>query len=237
VAASLARTTRPPVAEELFVNGAHPATAQFEIGDVNLGEETALGLDIGLRRLEGFVTGEINFFAYDFGDYIYLEPTGMVDVDSGFGIFQFRQADARYVGAEAHVDFALLHSDPHHLQLELGGDVVRAELEAGDTPLPQITPPRAMIGLAYRGPKLWSEVAARHTSRQTRVAPFETSTPGFTTYEASAGYRLFGHGLVHDLMLRASNITDRLGRNHISPLKDVAPLPGADVRAIYRLTF
>jgi hypothetical protein len=41
---------------------------------------------------------------------------------------RFRQHDAKFSGAEIHLDYDLVHSDPHHLVAELTGDYVRAEL-------------------------------------------------------------------------------------------------------------
>ena len=51
------------------------------------------------------------------------------------------------------------------------------------------------------------------------------------------GYRFVRGGLLHDVSLRGSNLTDEEGRVHTSRLKNVAPLPGADVSLIYRLVF
>lgn len=237
ITVAVASTRRPPVAEELFTNGAHPATQQFEIGDPDLGEESALSFDLGLRKLAGRLSGSIGLFRYDFGDYIFLRPTGSVDPASGFDTFAFEQVDARFSGAEAHLDLELLHSEPHHLQLELSGDTVKAELKANDEPLPLIPPARFSVGLAYGGPAFRARVEARHVARQGETSPFETPTKGYTLVNADVGYRFFGHGLVHEVMLRAGNLGDELARVHTSPLKDMAPLPGRDVRLIYRLTF
>jgi iron complex outermembrane receptor protein len=237
IASFVASTRRPPVAEELYTNGAHPATAQFEVGDPNLGEESTMAYDIGLRKLDGRLSGEISLFLYDFGDYIFARPTGAVDGDSGFDVFEYEQADARFTGAEAHLDIELLHRDPHHLQLELLGDVVEAELTSNDEPLPFIPPAHVAIALAYQGPHLWGRVEGRHAAEQNDTSAFETSTDSYTMVNASVGYRFFGKGLVHDVMLRGNNLGDELARNHVSPLKDVAPLPGRDIGFVYRLTF
>src|SRR6185436_3598970 len=44
---------RAPAAEELYTNGAHAATATFEIGDPNLGKEHSRNIDLGLRKTSG----------------------------------------------------------------------------------------------------------------------------------------------------------------------------------------
>ena len=78
---------------------------------------------------------------------------------------------------------------------------------------------------------------ARHAAKQDRVADFETTTPGYTLLNAAIGYRFFFGNTVSDVMLRGSNLTDKLARNHVNPLKDAVPLPGRDITLSYRFTF
>jgi iron complex outermembrane receptor protein len=239
LSASVSRSARPPVAEELYANGPHLATFQFQVGDPNLSEETAMGLDLSFRRLTGRVTGELTLFGSRFDDYIFLQPTGSdVDVD-GEPIPEFRyvQTDAEYTGGELHVDVELLHREPHHLELELTADRVRAEERGSGQPLPRITPGREGVGIRYQGKGFWGLLEARWTEEQDRVAAFETGTPGYTWINASVGYRLLTGRRVHDFVLRGLNLTDELARNHLSPLKEVVPLAGRDVSFSYRLTF
>ena len=232
---SLSHSTRFPVAEELYFNGAHEATFQFEIGDPNLGSERSNGLDLSLHKRTGNVTGTVSAYATRFAGYIYQNPTG--DVEDDFPVFVFAQRDAQFYGAEGHVDIALVHSDPNHLALELTGDYVHAELRNGGGALPFIPPWHLGVGLRFQGQSLYLLGEARHAARQDRVAEFETPTDGYTIYNAAVGYRFFLGDTVHDVMLRGTNLTDELARNHVNPLKDVVPLPGRDVSLSYKLTF
>jgi len=61
------RTERAPTTEELFSNGPHLATNQFEIGDITLDEETALGVEGAIR-----FRGENNFLTINgfYTDYL-----------------------------------------------------------------------------------------------------------------------------------------------------------------------
>ncbi len=239
IAATLSRTARPPNAEELYANGPHLATFQFEVGDPDLDRETGLSLDVSLARREGIVHGQLDLFAARFDDYIFLNPTGaLVDVDGELiPEFAYIQADADFYGAELHVDVELFHQEPHHLQLEIHGDHVRAELRDSGEPLPRIPPLRYGLGLRYRGSRLGAMVEARRTATQDRVAGNEEATKGFTFVNASLSYRIFAGETVHDLLLSGINLTDRLGRNHVSALKEFVPLTGREVRLSYRLTF
>ena len=234
VAVSLARAVRLPTATELYANGAHAATRQFEIGDPLLNEETSLGLDVSFRRTVGRFRGELNLFNNSFDGYIYESPTG--DVEDDLPVFAFVQRDARFRGLEVASHTHLVSFGESHLELDLGADYVRATLDGGDD-LARIPPMRASAGLQLHGGPLNARLELRHTFEQEDLAAHETPTDSHTFLNAHLGYRFFIRETIHDVMLRGTNLTDELARSHVSPLKDVAPLPGRDVTLSYRVSF
>jgi iron complex outermembrane recepter protein len=232
---ALSHSVRAPVAEELYFNGAHEATFQFEIGDPNLKKESSNGLDLSFHKRTGVVTGTFSVYANRFDGFIYQNPTG--DEEDGFPVFVFAQRNSEFYGAEGHADISLWHEDPNHLALEVTGDYVHAELQNGGGPVPFIPPAHIGLGLRYQGQALYLLGEARHATKQDRVANFETETNGYTLFNVAVGYRIFAGNTVSDIMLRGNNLTDKLARNHVNPLKDVVPLPGRDITLSYRLTF
>jgi iron complex outermembrane receptor protein len=232
---TVARSTKLPNAEELFSNGPHLATRAFEIGDPALGKEKSLGFDLSLRRRTGQVTGEVNLFLNRFDGFIFEEATG--EEEDGLQVFRFVQRDAEFRGAEAQARIELFHSEPHHVELDLMADYVRATLRETDEPLPRIPPFRYGVGLHYDGGHWNGRVELRGVAEQDRVAAFELPTEGYTLLNASLGWRAFFGRSVLELMLRGTNLTDQEARNHVSFLKDLAPLPGRDLRLIARLAF
>ena len=239
IAITLSHSTRLPTAEELYANGPHLATFQFQVGDPTLDEETASGADLSFRRTRGLFTGNITFFEQRFHNYIFLSPTGNFVLVDGEPVpeFIFDHTEARFSGAEAHIDVELLHREPHHLQLEFLGDTLRAENRDSGEPLPFMPPLRYGLGLRYQGEHLWGLVEGRHANRQDRIASFETPTDSYTLLNASVGYRFFARQTVHDVLLRGTNLTDELARNSVSFLKDIMPMPGRDLSLSYRLSF
>lgn len=233
LASNLARSTKLPTAEELYSNGPHLATNAFEIGDPDLDKEVSLGLDLSLRRTSGRVTGEISLFENRFDDYIYLEPSA--EEEDSLQVFRYQQADARFRGFEAELHLELLELDPHHLELELMFDQVRAELRSSGEPLPLIPPKRYGAALLYRGDRLDGRVEVRRSSSQDRVASFETPTEGSTVVNASFGLRFFLGDSLHRIELRGTNLTDEVVRVHTSFLKDRVVAPGRDVSLMYRV--
>jgi iron complex outermembrane recepter protein len=232
--ASLSRTERLPSATELFANGPHVATRAFEIGDPGLDAEDSLGLDLSLKTTSDRVTGALNLFVNRFDGFIYEDFTGLQR--DGLTVVRFVQRDAEFTGAEADLLWRLAEVGDGHLDLRTRADWVRAELDDG-TPLPRIPPLRLGLGLAFHQGPWQAEAEARRIEEQDRVAPGETPTGGHTLLNASVGYRLFAGATVVDLLLRGTNLTDEVARNHVSFLKDDVPLPGRDLSVSVRLTF
>jgi len=104
-------------------------------------------------------------------------------------------------------------------------------------PLPLIPPWRWSLGGLWEYRQWRATLDVRRTEEQTRVAEFETPTPGYTLLNASVSYALITGAVGHEITLRGTNLTNQEARNHVSLLKDVAPLPGIDIRLTYRLLF
>jgi iron complex outermembrane receptor protein len=233
---TLAYSEKLPNAEELYANGPHIATRAFEIGDPDLGKEKSLGLDLSLSKRAGPVTGQVALFLNRFDDYIYEELTG--EEEDGLQVVQFVQRDATFRGFEASAALELVHAEPRHLDLELQADYVRASLRGGsEDPLPRIPPFRYGATLHYHDTRLDGRFEVRGVSEQTRISASELPTEGYTFLNASLGYRFFLGRTILQLRVQGTNLTDEEGRNHVSFLKDVAPLPGRDFRASVRVLF
>lgn len=239
--ATVSRMTRLPTAEELASDGPHLSTFQYEIGNPDLVEERGSALELSARRTAGRVRSELTLFKSDYDDYAFLIPTGnTVEVD-GEELPQLvtLQRDARLRGAEARVRIDLVHGEAHHLELELRADTIRGETEPTATGrwLPKIPPSRTALGVRYDGTRLWGGLELVRVARQDRVQLFEAPTEGHTLINASAGLRIHARSVVHDVMVVVTNLDDALGRNHVSPLKEIAPLPGRDVSVGYKVRF
>lgn len=234
LSASLTRAVKLPNAEELFSNGPHLATRAFERGDPGLGPETSHGLDLGLRHHgEGWHL-DVDVFHYAFEGFIRESATG--EVEDGLPVFRFAQAGARLWGGEATASVELHHVEPRHVRLELGVDVVRSE-QGGGGSLPRMPPARARLGVRYQGPLFWTLIQGTWVAEQRDVDVLETRTDGYTTLDAWFGWRILGRTAVQDVILAGRNVTDELARDHVSFLKDVAPLPGASASLTWRILF
>lgn len=232
---SVGRSVKLPAVEELFSDGPHLATQSFEIGRDDLEPESAVNVDLGLRLDAGRVHGEVSGYATDFTDFIFQRFTG--EEEDELPVLEYTQGDAVFTGVEGSLEVDLFELPRTRLGLELFGDYVRAELSETDQPLPRITPARLGVGVLLRGSPWDANVRLAHTTEQDRVAPNEEPTQSYTMLSARVGYRLFTGGVLHELVLQGRNLTDEEARNHVSLIKEFAPLPGREIRLMYRLAF
>ena len=244
VAFSVTGTERAPNAQELYANGPHLGTAAFEVGDSSLSTERSLGVELGLRKLTGFVTGSFNLFANRFDGYIFEQATGAtvdfegtpLDPTDDLPEYRFVQRGAIFYGAELETLWHLHHGDRHSLDLKLNVDCTFAEQSNGDD-LPRIPPLKGLIGLAWTAGAWNAGMDWQLVAEQNRTAPGETDTNGYALLSAYIGYRLIQGPIIYDLFLRGSNLTNEEARVHTSFLKDIAPLPGRSITFGVRASF
>jgi len=261
LALNLTYSQRAPTPEELFARGPHDATFQFIIGDPNLDVEINRSVDLSLRRTAGRVTGFINGFYTSYDGFIDFNPTGQFE--DGLQVFVYTPKNATFFGGEGRVDFHLLpleltrssetsdaksvknvimggqettQKNPNDLYLRLQADYVHAEDSSGE-PLPRITPFRYGISLNYESEHWLASIEGWRVDAQNRVAEFETTTSGYTFFNVSAGYKFQWGRTYNYIFARATNLLDAEGRDHLSFLKEVLPLPGRGVVVGLRTTF
>lgn len=227
-------TERPPTAEELFSDGPHLATNQFERGNPALTEEDAVNLEVTLRRGVGPVTGSISVYRTWYDRFIFADQTGAEE--DGLPVFQFAATDARFTGLESEITVQAIDEATYGLSFDASLDLVRATNVSTGTPLPRIPPLRYRIGLDGRWNAWDARVEVAGAAAQDRVAPLETSTDGYAFLNARLGVSPFEDRDIQ-LVLQAQNLTNASGRPHTSFLKDLAPLPGRDVRLYLRASF
>ncbi len=228
------RSERAPVAEELFSNGPHIATAAFEIGDPTFGTETSNGAEIYLRidrpNWQFAVTGYYN----DIDDFIIDVPTG--EEEDELPVFQFIQDDAEFYGVEIEGSVLLARAGKFNIVADGVADFVRASLDTTG-PVPRIPPLRILGGLEAQSADINARVEVEWFDDQNRNAVFETETDGFTFVNAQVSWKPLGRDGNVTLLASANNIFDVVGRRAASFTKDFAPLAGRDFRVSAKLSF
>jgi iron complex outermembrane recepter protein len=229
---SLAHNERAPSEVELFADGVHIATAAYETGDLTLNSEKVTTLEGTAHYDRGRFTGDLHVYHSWYNGFIDERPTGdefyFEEEDEFFPIYRFVQTDAKFYGFELEGAYALWQDGDRKLSLEGAADYVHAQTDFG--PAARI-PPYSVTGrLAWTSTKFDASAEVRHVGEQDRVAnEFELPTDDYTLVNASVAVRPFSQQNV-TLFAEARNLTNEEAREHVSFLKDIAPLPGRNLR-------
>ena len=228
---SLSRTERAPSEVELFADGVHIATGAYETGDRDLTSEKVTTLEGTVHYDRGRFSGDLHLYKSWYDGFIDERATGAEfyfdEEDEYFPIFQFVQTDADFHGFEAEASYALWDSGDRKLSLEGVADYVHADTDLG--PAARIPPWSATARLAWTS-SLWDlSGEVRHVGKQDRLADYELPTDSYTLVSVAGAIRPFADRNV-TLFAEARNLTDEEAREHASFLKDVAPLPGRNLR-------
>jgi iron complex outermembrane receptor protein len=229
--ANYATSFRSPALEELYNFGPHVGNLAFEVGDETLERERSNGFDFSLRHQRSRIHAQANFFYYDSDNFVYLAPgdefvDGLIEAD-------YAQDDARFLGAELKLDVGM-HPN---VWLNLAMDTVDAVLTATDSSLPRIPPARSKVGLDFRYAGLSVKPEVVMASSRGDVFGTETRTAGYTVLNLAASYTIPRTHFSHHVSLDFFNVGDRLYRNHVSFIKDLAPEIGRGVRFGYAVKF
>ena len=117
------------------------------------------------------------------------------------------------------------------------GELVDFFGDPRDPGLCRIPPVRHGVKLNYEDGRWGADIQVRHAGRQDRIAAGETPTPGYTLLNASVSYLIVAGRMNYELFARGTNLTDAEAREHISFLKEFAPLPGRGLLAGVRMKF
>lgn len=220
------RTERAPTTEELFSNGPHLATNQFELGDATLDKEVATGVEAAIRHREGNHNVTLNLFYTDYTDYIFESQTA--DEEDGLPVFQFVAEDAEFYGFEAATNTQLASTGAFDISADALIEYVRAKTETGN--LPRIPPLSTLIGLEAESDRLKLRGEWEYVAEANDLAAFELPTDDYNLVNAFLTWKAPVGG--QDVALRFSvlNIFDAEARQHSSFLKDLVPQPGRNFR-------
>lgn len=243
-------TERAPKPAELFSRGGHDATETFDIGNPNLGIETAKSIELGLRRAAGPFRFELTGYYTQYNGFIYRRLTGNTCADGvcaagpGLELNQaiYSQRDATFRGGEfqSQLDVAQIYGGTWGIEGQ--ADVVRATFSDG-TNVPRIPPVRAGGGLFWRDANWFARVNLLHAFAQNDIAPIaETPTSGYNLLKAEVSYKTLLDPRIYGakemtLGVVGNNLLNENIRNAVSYNKDNVLQPGLNVRAFASVKF
>ena len=255
--ANVSYSERLPDTAELYSDGAHHATEAYEIGNRNLGTETAVGVEVILKKTVGKVTGQLSAFHTKFDNYVFLEeiednlgnevlrdsegnlePTGGFPAGvEGLPVKEYEAVDAEFQGIEVEIDWLASETSGYDLMLSAYGDMIRGKNKSEGANLPRIPATRVGLGFEVMQEKLDFGMKLTRSMKQDKVSHHEESTPAYSLLNAFASYDVNFGDSVGELFVKGYNLTDELAYNHASVLKQFVPLTGRSVEVGLKFDF
>ncbi|HUF10993.1 MAG TPA: TonB-dependent receptor [Rhodothermales bacterium] len=236
IAANIGTAWRPPGVNELYNFGVHHGTAQFEVGNPEIGSERSYSLDVTLRHASERASMEASAFNNWMDGYIHLfpEPEPKVTIRGTFPSFRYAQTDAVLRGFDASVEYRALD----FLAFAARGSLVRGDDRTTDVPLISMPADRLTLSTSLAMPNL-GPVRESKINLESTFVNRQTSYPDGVDYaDPPPGYTLVGVGYSAVLMwwntpvrfsVSVENLFNEAYRDYLSRFRYFIDDPGRNV--------
>lgn len=232
---AITRSQRAPQVQELLANGYHDATRSFEVGNLNLREETSYNLDLGYKFKSDWVRAQLDLFHNWAGDYIYQQRNG--EFIAGAPVLETRQADATFMGYESKLVFPLMENRIGMVDLTLFSDFTRGQFASGSD-VPRMPPLRFGFQLDHTKGEWNTNLRLTRGEAQTHAGDNDTATAGYMLLSLGTQYQILDlHGADVMVFAKANNLLNENIRNSTSYLRNFAPEPGRGAEIGFRVSY
>jgi iron complex outermembrane receptor protein len=227
---SIGYIERLPSSTEMFWNGFHHATDSYIFGDRYLKNEESINFDLTLMHQMEKLTSVIGGFYYHFNNYIFQEPLADEDgelIQDPFhhsDVWQVKGVAAKVYGVALKEELKQKYTN-HELSTTLSLEAIRGELEDGGN-IPRMSPYNASLEFGHKYKTLSSLLKYKYVDKSRYEAENETHTPAYSwlsLYIDHTDKYKYGE---YSIYFKGENLTNELAYNHLSFLKDSAPLAG-----------
>ena len=238
--AAVGRAFRAPNLVELFFDGPTPEGSGFQRRNPDLGPETSLNVDLGLRFENRRVAAEAFVFRNEIKDGIRIIPTGD-EVDEVPVSQNVNIDELLFRGVEVSADIVLGGG------LSAGGSLTRLDTEDAlnpDNPIGESYSSKITGTLRYREPegRFWAKWEIRRNGKQKDVALVDNPLggdfiPAFTVQSLRAGVIVLRRGGTEQrIALSVTNLTNELYAE-FSNASFFRPEPKRNVTLTWELAF
>ncbi len=226
---------RPPNVNELYSDGVHHGTAQYEKGNPDFVTEKSLNVDATVHYHGA--NGELQFSVYNnfIDDYIYLFPEagGILTVRGAFPAFSYRQTDAVLRGIDGKFEYRLTS----FYKIGASATIVRGDNRQTDEPLIFMPADRFRLMNEFPMPSLGLfenarlEISANFVRRQDRFpeGDFTEPPPGYTLFNIDYNSQIKIGSVPLTMSLSIANLFDTAYRDYLSRFRYFIDDPGRNV--------
>ena len=235
---NITTSQRAPKDYELFAYGPHAATGAYEIGSPTMALEKATQLDVGGEWKNGLHKFGVTAFTSEFANFISLQSSGSYKTSAGavgtstdLPVYNFQGVRARFMGLESNAKLrmvggqqALLSNDAHQgaVDLELRGDIVRADDLTNGRPMPRIAPMRLGADALWSKNAWGARFGFMHAGAQNRMPYYSNITPvttaAYTMWNAGLNYHAHSGPTHWMFFAKLDNLTNKLAYSSTSSL-------------------
>ena len=235
---NITSSQRAPKDYELFAYGPHAATGAYEIGSSTMALEKATQLDLGGEWKNGLHKFGVTAFTSEFANFISLQSSGSYKTSAGvvgtstdLPVYNFQGVRARFMGLESNAKLrmvggqqALLSNDAQHgaVDLELRGDIVRADDLTNGRPMPRIAPMRLGADALWSKNAWGARFGFMHAGAQNRMPYYSNVTPvttaAYTMWNAGLNYHAHSGPTHWMFFAKLDNLTNKLAYSSTSSL-------------------
>ncbi len=239
---SLSYLERLPSSQELFWNGFHHATESYILGNRDLDNERSINWDADMlyQHSDAF-SSKISLYYYDFANYIYQSPKvdsrdmPMIDPFHLSPIWEMRGVEASIWGVGIEESYTV-QIEAHQLNFIAQFNALQGKLDEGGY-IPRMSPYNATLSLNHKVGNLDNLISYKWVDESRNEAANETHTQGYGLLNLSTNYHYKLDKGTIEVWVKGTNLTDDIAKNHISFLKDSAPLQGRNLSFGVRYQF
>lgn len=228
---ALSYVQRLPSAQELLWNGFHHATESYILGNRDLDNEKSINMDIDIiYKHNDALSSKLSLFYYNFENYIYQSPkvdnSGIPIIDPFHlsPVWEIRGVGAKVYGIGIQENYNV-NIRKHQLEMMAQLNLTTGELDEGGY-IPRMSPYNATFSLDHKFGNWNNNITYKWVDESRNEAQNETKTDDYQLLNISSSYQYQFNKSKVEFWVKGTNLTDAVARNHLSFLKESAPLQG-----------
>ncbi len=227
---------RPPGVNEQYSDGVHHGTAQYELGDPDLGVERSYNIDITLRNAGPRSYLQLSVYNNFIDEFIYLQPgtEPVLTIRGSFPLFRYRSTDTIMRGFDAVYEYQLTSG----IRLGTSLSLIRATNLDDDVPLIFMPADRASASVHFDLEDMglfngnYLEFSGNYVAEQTRFPEgidYTDPPEAYFLANIQLGTRLGSSRNAPKLSLSLNNALNTTYREYLSRFRYFIDEPGRNL--------
>jgi iron complex outermembrane receptor protein len=222
-----ASSWRPPMPNELYINGLHQGLATIEVGDPNLKPERSFNQQISYHLHTKKIQFEAEMYYKRINNFINLVPDtqAQLTIRGAFPVFKYEQYDAEIYGINTLLKVEL----SPNLALNNQTFLLYGNQLSPSRFLNQMPPMSNRFSVEYKLKKWIIKPQMLYTAQQKRILPemdFKEPPVSYFRFDANLEYEFVVHKQIFQIHFTVLNITNTRYRDYLNRFRYFVDEPG-----------